>query len=450
MESLYSRLPWQAQEIAVSVEGARIARQRYGGTFSRYAQQYEERATWPEDAIVAFRQVRLAEALQRASRAPYYRDLFRSLGARWQDFCSAEAFSELPVITKADLQQRGSEFEVRPARKDDIIISTSGTTASSLSLPSSGNVDPEQWAVWWRYRKWHGIKRSTPLALFASSPVVPSSADGRFARHNLLQRETRYSVYHIRPETVSDYVSRLSFEQKPWIHGNPSAIALLANLMNRSGLSLTYRPKWVTTGSENLTSNFRESISQAFGVTPIQHYGLAEGNANFSECESGRLHVDEDYAYVEFLPAGTGGQKIVGTSFSNNRTAILRYETGDLGTVLDEVCSCGRWGRVVESLDGREGDYVTLPSGVKVASLASPFHGTSWMAEGQLYQDESGDLEVRYVPRRAVSREEIDVFEESLRRRVGPDISIRFREFTSIPRTGRGKLRLVVSDYVTN
>lgn len=447
MQTLYDGLPRLAQEAAVSTAGARIARQRYGAAFDRIAEEYEARLTWPREAILSLRAVRLAQALQRASRAPFYREFFHSRGARWQDFCSPEAFRELPIISKEDLQLRGEEFEVRPARKGDVVVSTSGTTAASLSLPMSSNVDPEQWAVWWRYRNLHGISRGTPMALFASNPVVPVREKDVFWRHNLPERETRYSVYHLRPDSFRRYVDQLNSEQKPWIHGNPSAIALLASFMNQEGIRLEYQPQWVTTGSENLTPNYRESIKSAFGVGPIQHYGLAEANANFSECTAGRLHVDEDYSYVEFEPNSLNEMRIVGTSFSNERTAVMRYETGDLCSVGEALCPCGHWGRVVESMDGRQGDYVTLPSGVRVASLASPFHETSWLSEGQLFQDSMGRIEIRYVPRRPVDVNDFREFEQALRRRVGQDAEIHFREFESIPRTSRGKLRLVVSEF---
>jgi phenylacetate-CoA ligase len=316
-------------------------------------------------------------------------------------------------------------------------------------LPASGNVDPEQWAVWWRYRGWHGIHRPTQMALFASAPVARPNETRRFWRHNYSQRETRYSIYHISRDTVHAYVAQLDAEETAWIHGNPSAISLLAHYMNLEGLRLRRPLRWLTVGSENLTSGYSATMQRAFNVKPIQHYGLAEANANFSECTEGSLHIDEDFAFVEFLTPDTqpSHQRIIGTSFANARTALLRYDTGDLATLSGIECRCGHWGRVVDSLDGRQGDYITLPSGARVASLASPFHSTTWLVEGQLFQDRKGDLEVRYVPNRPVSQEMLREFESRLRQRVGADVRVTFGEYTALPRTARGKVRLVVSDY---
>jgi len=61
-------------------------------------------------------------------------------------------------------------------------------------------------------------------------------------------------------------------------------------------------------------------MEAAFGLRPIQHYGMAEGVANISQCENGKLHVDEDFAAVECLPIDEGGEsdcyKVIGTNVS--------------------------------------------------------------------------------------------------------------------------------------
>jgi phenylacetate-CoA ligase len=173
---------------------------------------------------------------------------------------------------------------------------------------------------------------------------------------------------------------------------------------------------------------------------------LAEAVANISQCPAGHLHVDEDFSYVEFLPDVDGMSRIVGTSFSNRAVSILRYDTGDLARTSNDVCSCGRAGRLVTSLDGRLTDYIVLPGGRKVASLATPFHDADGLREAQLYQAKDGNLVIRYVP---ISGGAVDLnsLESSLRVRVGGEIKISFEQLAQIPKTKRGKTKLVVSDF---
>ena len=40
------------------------------------------------------------------------------------------------------------------------IASTSGTTGSGFNFPETREMEQKQWAVWWRFRKWHGINSS--------------------------------------------------------------------------------------------------------------------------------------------------------------------------------------------------------------------------------------------------------------------------------------------------
>lgn len=449
-EGVYRRLPVVLQDVAVSVQGARVLHHRHGRKFEAVAQGYFQRDSWPEERIIEFRNARRAEALQRASCTPYYRDLFASLDAHWQDFVADDMWQRLPIITKSDLLQGIDRFRPRLPRRDDSEVRTSGTTGVSLSMPKSENVDAEQWAVWWRYWGWHGIERGDWCGLFSSTPVVFDHGRAtRPWRINLVGREVRFSIFHISEDTVPAFMGALERFKPEWIHGNPSAVALFASLACGCGASLSYQVKNVTVGSENLQSWQEDAIVAFFGVQPRQHYGLTEAVANLSECEQGSLHVDEDFAYVEFLPdASTTANQIVGTSFCNSAVSLLRYATGDLAVPATGMCACGRAGRVVESLDGRLTDYVVLPDGRRVASLAAPFHATEGLGGAQIHQSSDGSLTISYVPTERWRQESLADLESGLRLRIGHHVPIRFVAVGEIPRTQGGKTRLVVSDYM--
>ena len=445
---MYKYMPAYLQDLAVSFRGLTISRYRYGREFQEAYAAYLERGSWPEKKILEFREKQRAAALQRAAKAPFYSALFEKMGGVWQDFLDESAFRELPVITKADIQADIDPFRPRAPLPTDGQIMTSGTTGTSLTLPVSQNVEPDQWAVWWRYRGWHGIRRGQRCGLFASAPVVLGTDADRPYRINWANNEVRFSIFHISRRSAPKYVESINRHRPSWVHGNPTAIAVLSRYMIEDRLSLDYKIKVLTVGSENILPWQRDAIVAAFGVPPRQHYGLAEAVANFSECEHGRLHVDEDFSYVEFLAdTGLDSRRIVGSAFSNTAVSLLRYDAGDLGRVAMERCSCGRWGRIVERLDGRLTDYVVLPNGARVASLAAPFHGTEGLFAAQLYQGKDGALTVRYVPGKGWRNEALAGLEARLRIRLGEEIQISFLEVADLSRTSRGKTKLVVSDY---
>jgi phenylacetate-CoA ligase len=189
-------------------------------------------------------------------------------------------------------------------------------------------------------------------------------------------------------------------------------------------------------------------IGKAFGVAPRQHYGMAEGTANISECESGRLHVDEDFAAVEFLAQdGMDSCKVVGTSFLNPATAFLRYEVGDRVRVgVESRCPCGRPGRLVEAIDGRLEDYVVRRDGSMVGRLDHVFKDLVNIREAQIWQAEPGKVQIRVVRGAAYTRGDEDRLRMEMVKRLGAETEVGVEHWESLPRGKGGKLRFVVSE----
>lgn len=451
MKGLYNKLPAFIQDMAVSLAGANQKKSRYDEDYHQFFNAQMEREHWCEEQVHAYQKIQLGNALERASRTSYYSTLFKSMGAHWSELTEYNNFKNIPITYKESVSENPAAFKPRDSIKTDKLISTSGTTGKSLTFSASKSFDSQQWAVWWRYRARFGIKQWTKCALFSSTPIVPSTETKRFFRLNNAYNEYRFSVFHISEKTVAAYVHSLNKIKAPWIHGNPSALSLLAKLMLDNNLALNHKVHWLTIGSENLQSWQEDVLLKVFGTKPIQHYGLMEGVSNISQCPSGNLHTDEDFSFTEFVTQGNSESKlIVGTSFCNDAFSLLRYSTNDLATLKQGHCSCGRPGRLVSSIDGRFTDYITLAGGEKVASLAGPFHSTPGLSEAQIYQDTTGALTVRYVPSIDWDSKNLISLESKLRDRIGNSLPIRFQIVDKVERTPRGKAKLVISDYIPN
>lgn len=446
-DSLYGKLPIFLQDLAVTVKGWSVGRLRYGKEYKSALSGFLAREK-SEAGTLRHQKVMLADALETASSTEFYGRIFQEQGKTWKDYLEPDLFESLPIIRKSDISRNSEAFRPRKSVASDSAIQTSGTTGATFSFPVSRNVEPEQWAVWWRYRSWHGIEHGDRCALFASAPVIRGALRGRPYRVNWTANEYRFSIFHINEGTAAAYVHALNEIRPDWIHGNPTAISLLSSIAAKQGLSLNHHPRCVTVGSENLLGWQKAAIREFFGCDAIQHYGLAEAVANISQCELGALHTDEDYSFVEYVDIdGSGVYSIVGTGFGNSAFALLRYDTGDLATLSGARCACGRPGRVVDSIDGRLTDYVVLPDGSRVASLAAPFHASSNLIGAQIYQGSDGSLTVRYIPGPGWSDEHKSRLEAALRLRVGAEIGISFSEVAELGKTPRGKMKLVVSDY---
>jgi len=379
---------------------------------------------------------------------PYYRRQFGKLGISSRDIRTLDDLQCLPVLTKQTVQDRHEEFlsEAIPPRRR-VMAHTSGTTGAGLRFAATAEALAEQWAVWWRYRLRLGIPFDAWCGYFGGRSIVPlRRGKPPFWRYNLPGRQIFFSGYHMSPPNLDAYLAQLNKRQPPWLHGYPSLLALLASHILQTGQGLGYQVGWITTGAENLLPQQTKLIERAFGVRPIQHYGMAEAVANISQCEDGRMRVDEDFAAVEFLPNSDGpGYKIIGTNFSNRATPLLRYDTGDLAELPADCAADQHGGRVAERIDGRREDYVLLKNGARLGRLDHIFKDCLNIRESQIRQDRPGHMILHVV--RGPDYEQADERQliAETAKRVGDEADFEIVYVDHIPRTKSGKLRFVVS-----
>lgn len=447
--SIYPHLPYWGQNFLVSLEGARLQWRRYGGGYDAIHRGVERRAQLGRNELETERRRRLAEFLQASRRAPYWRDQFERHGVSVEKDPETE-LSKLPIVEKETVRRNRDAISTGPASDEERVeVRTSGTTGSGLVFETTLTGEREQWATWWRYRSWHGVDRGTWRGYFGGRLVVPVDQEGApFWRLNLPGKQVMFSTFHIRASTAPEYAERIKRDRLPWLHGYPSALALLGHFVVESDLGPFPCVEIVTTGAESLLSHQRDVIQDAFGAPVREHYGLAEAVANFSECPEGRLHVDEDFSFVEFVPMdGADQYRIVGTNWTNPAFPLLRYDTGDVARIGSDGCECGRLGRVVEEVDGRREDYLVLEDGTRLGRLDHIFKGLGRIREAQLYQPEVGELIVKVVKGTGYDEErEEEELQRKLDQRLGDRIDYRIAYVDRVERSSRGKIRFVVSE----
>lgn len=448
IDTLYYRSPAALQEVFSNAAGHRLQIKRYADSYHETELEYEARSIWSNRALLAYSRSRRAQALAMASLTPHYAKVFSDLGAEWHELMDDEAFRQIPQTSKSALRSEPEAFSPRSRVARDEMARTSGTTGASLEVLRSRSAVDEQWAAWWRYRGWHGIRRGERCALFAGRRIMRPDQGAPYWRHNIPGSELRFSAYHISPRTAPQYIRRLNQYAPRWIHGYSSAIVNLATCILNQDLKVAAPIRWISLGGENVTSLQVDLIEKAFGIKPIQHYGLAEGAANFSTCTHQRLHVDEDFAGVEFVSQQGGMARIIGTTYANHARILLRYDTGDLATLnqSQELCGCGFGGRIVTRLDGRGDETISLPDGRLVGTPEDAFQADLGVAQAQIVQRLDGSIVISYIPSRSWDGSSLSKTESALRRYLGEEISISFREVKKLVTTQGGKVRLVLKE----
>jgi phenylacetate-CoA ligase len=449
-EALYLKLPIFAQQLACSFEGWRIQRTRFGPGFARALREAEERWKWDAARFENFRDERVRDMVRHAYRTTsFYRRAFDEQGIKPDSIRGLGDLYRLPIVGKSDVQQHIGDMtsDLVPSSQQ-ISIHTSGTTGGGLRFTTTQSAVQEQWATWWRYRRLHGLVRLTWCGYFGGRSVVPLSQQRPpYWRINQPGHQILFSAYHLSPHALPNYIAILRERQPPWLHGYPSVLAVVATFMIERGLTLGYTPTHITTGAENLLPQQAAVIERAFGVAPLQHYGMAEAVANFSLCRQGRFHVDEDFAAVEFVPIpGILGHRVIGTNLTNLATPLLRYDVGDVVDLGEEQCDCGLPGRVVRSVDGRQEDHIVLRNGARLGRMDHIFKDMTAVREAQLYQNAPGVIRVRLVRNAWYGEKDEAMLLAEFRKRLGDEAEVKIDYVDQLSRTPRGKLRFVVSE----
>ena len=448
-EEIYRYLPGYLQDCgACSIYGAQLIRRRYGRTYSCVEREIFEREVYSRERIQEVGWLRLRKILDHAARTvPILSRLFERIGVDPRDFKSPKDLRSIPVLTKSTVQEHLPKFtSVLLPRQEYSIVRTSGTTGAGLLFPLTLRAEQEQWAVCWRYRARFGVKLGMWYAHFFGKSVVPyEQSRPPFWRINWPGRQILFSAFHLKREYLPHYIDYLNHCRPAWVQGYPSILAVIANYILERGERLSFKPVTVMSSSETLLPHQRSAIEAAFGVPCRQLYGATEAVASISECPEGNLHVDEDYACVEFLPAQGNICRIVGTGYSNYAFPMIRYDLGDLAEVVDTQCACGLPGRVVRSIDGRVEDYIVTPDGRLIGRLDHIFKNMVHVREAQIVQEENGAVVLRVVRSEAYTERDEEALLSEARRRLGPDLTMGIEYVNLIERTQRGKVRFVIS-----
>ena len=444
LSTAYSRSPVWLQNIALGIYGVGIRRRRYGGHFWRCLDEAQEAEKTSREEIRRIQEERWRESIQ---------PVVSRLAGYGRRTIPLTELGGLPVLTKEQVREHLGDYLHRCPRGVKVLRShTAGTTGTGFQFFTTTYTVQRQWAFWWRYRKWLGIPFGEPCAVFAGRIIVPLKVrKAPFWRVNRPGHAVLFSQYHLSPERAPLYLAEIRRRGLRWLHGYPSVLALLAHGGLAAGLAGSVPVRWITIGGESLVPAQRRLIKEMFGVAPREHYGLAEGVANISECPEGRLHVDEDFSLVEFLPRVDGGEghRIVGTTLDNEAMPFLRYDTGDVALLPGEAespCSCGRPGRLVSEIDGRKDDYLVLSDGSLVGRVGFIYQDAVNVAEAQVIQEKIGEAILRVVRGpRYTTRDEEGILQQ-VEKRFGDRLQVSFDYVERVPRSANGKVRLMVNE----
>lgn len=441
LHHFYLFLPVWMQNLALSLFALLNDHRRYGGGYKNIEKEVISTFDFGEQKIKCVQAERLRAHLNNAVKSRYWSRVFKEYGVDVNGDPEQE-LRKLPIITKKDVRENAQDILISDISDKLYSVHTSGTTGAGLCLWETREAEAIRWATWWRYRIANGIEHSSWCGLFAGRDIIRQGCKKPpFYRINYKSKQVLFSCFNLSKESVVSYVDAINKFGFEWLHGYPSFLSELSSLAIQAGVELENRPRIITLSCENLTESRMRLIESFFGVKPIQHYGLAESVANFSQYPNDDfLTVDEDFSYVEFIGDGEA-KKIVGTNFTNPAFPLFRYDTDDVAVNVNENV----FPRTLACIDGRAAEEITLPSGRKIGQLDLLFKDVFFVNESQIYQPVIDKIIVRMVVNSSWNEGSETFLMEVFRKRMGDEVTITFEYVDKIKRTSTGKVRSVIS-----
>ncbi len=120
LEALYARLPAWGQQLAVSAQGYRLKRERYGPTYSAYKKKLPKVYRMSYKEVSELQLVKLREFISFAKeRSPFYSKLYKNVYP--EAIKGIGDLKRLPVVDKEQLRRHIDEVYAMP-RSSTILV----------------------------------------------------------------------------------------------------------------------------------------------------------------------------------------------------------------------------------------------------------------------------------------------------------------------------------------
>ncbi len=382
------------------------------------------------------------------NEVPLYRNLMEEHGIQPRDIQSAVDLPKLPIITKDMFRSAYPLGVTRKTGQKTYESSTSGSTGKNFFV-----VEDAYTAGWYRASfmlslEWSGWQIGEPH--LQTGMTLTRSWDRRLK--DLLLRCHYFSAYNLEDEHLDEILEEIDRFKLKHIWGYPGSLFYLARRAQEVGWNLPL--KAAVTWGDTLFPHYRNLIESVFKTKVYDTYGCAEGIQIAAQCEYGNYHLHALDAVVEFLDdqgqpvkAGEIGNIVV-TRLHPGPMPLVRYAIGDMGVPSDEKsCACGRGFPLMQSIQGRNADIITTPSGNRL--IVHYFTGImehfSEVDSFQVVQTSADQIIVKILPRSKPSELLSRRIVSALKQKGAEDLDISVEYVSEIPLPPTGKHRFVIS-----
>ena len=423
----------------------------------RILKELRQSQWWTKDRLNHLRLGRLQKIIRIAyEHTPYWREIMDANQIRPADVRTFEVLKRFPILEKQTLREHREEMVWREGGKRVQLVRTSGSTNEALEFYTSSTREAHINAARMRGHKWVGIPRGDREMYYWGAPIELSKQDRLKRLRDWMVNDGLTNGFEVDPECLKGYYQHWLRWCPQCLFGYPSTFVLTVTMSNNLCLDLKVLQgrglKVIVTTSEMLTECDRQIISDGFGVPVYDSYGLREAGLIGHECEQQTMHCMDEQLFLETVDPHTmepvdGEGELVVTNLVGAVFPIIRYRTGDIVTLSDKTCPCGRslsgvkisGGRAVEFIVTKEGKWVVGYSFIYIA------RSVKGIVKFQVIQEKLGEIVIRLAVDQNFPEDGIEQVKNQAAKRLASSDDIIVEIVDDIEPALSGKYRPVIS-----
>ncbi|EAT17296.1 phenylacetate--CoA ligase family protein [Desulfuromonas acetoxidans] len=387
---------------------------------------------------------------------PYWRTLMDQRGLYPQTIQSLKDLQRFPFLNKEIIRNQRETMVWKDEGKRVQLVRTSGSTNEALEFYTSSTREAQINAARMRGHEWVGMQRGEKELYYWGSPVELSKQDRIKQVRDWLINDALTNGFEVTPERLKSYFAQWLTWRPKCIFGYPSTFVLTVTMAQSLGLDLTELKSsglaMIITTSELLSDIDRELIEQGFGVPVYDSYGLREAGLIGHECSYGTMHCMDEQLFLETIDPQTlqpteGEGELVVTNLVGPAFPMIRYRTGDIVTLSQKPCACGRTLSSVSISGGRAVEFIVTKAGKWVVGYSFIYiaRAVKGIVKFQVVQEEIGAIHIRLVTNDQFPADGIEQVRAKATQRLGGDDRIEVELVDEIKPARSGKYRPVIS-----
>ncbi|WP_051533728.1 phenylacetate--CoA ligase family protein [Desulfitibacter alkalitolerans] len=367
---------------------------------------------------------------------------------------SYEEFTQLPFTEKHELRE-GDPLAMLAVSEEDVvrIHSSSGTTGKPVVIPYTQG-DVNDWAeMMKRCYEMAGVTKKDRVHITPGYGLWTAGIGFQAGVERL-----GAMAIPMGPGNTEKQLEMMVDLKSSVLIGTSSYGLLLAEEINRQGLTEQIHLKIGIFGSERWGEKMRLRIEQLLNIESFDIYGLTEiyGPGIGLDCRYHQgMHYWSDYLFMEIIDPVTGDSvppgelgELVITTLTKEAMPLIRYRTRDLTRLILEPCPCGSPHPRLDRIMGRSDDMIKV-KGIniypgQIDTILKEVQGLSSEYQVYLSRKDGRDIMMLKVEKEKVTSAcNLDKKLENLfKSKIGIQITAQVVEYGILPRSEKKTKRI--------